>query len=277
MSGPASRPIPRESAAAAPPCTPAGHGLRVVGALVRRAVGELLRSPGAGLPSVIAPAVFVIGISGVFGASVSLPGFGTGDFRTFVLPVGLLQAAGFTGAATGVNLARDIEDGWFDRLMLAPVRRGTLLGGLVLSAGVRALLPVTALVIILLAVGTPWPGVAALAVAVGLALGFAVAAACWACFLAVRLRTQAAAPVMQTATLATVLLGTAYAPRDLLSGWLHDVAAVNPTAYVLDAMRPGLLGQGVDGPALLVGIACLVGLCLVLGGAAARALARDGR
>lgn len=257
--------------------TPAAHGLRVVGALVRRAVGELLRSPGAGLPSVIAPVVFVLGISGVFGASVSLPGYGTNDFRTFVLPVGLLQAAGFTGAATGVNLARDIEDGWFDRLMLAPVGRGTLLAGLVLSAGVRALLPVGALVVILLLVGTPWPGVPALLVAVGLALGFAVAAACWGCFLAVRLRTQAAAPIMQTGTLATVLLGTAYAPRELLSGWLHDVAAVNPTAYVLDAMRPGLLGQGVDVPALLVGLACLAALCLVLGAGAARALGRAGR
>ena len=34
----------------------------------------------------------------------------------------------FTGAATGVNLARDIEQGWFDRLLASPAPRPVLLG-----------------------------------------------------------------------------------------------------------------------------------------------------
>ena len=34
-----------------------------------------------------------------------------------------MQGAGFTGAATGVNLARDIEQGWFDRLLVSPAPR----------------------------------------------------------------------------------------------------------------------------------------------------------
>ena len=36
------------------------------------------------------------------------------------MPVGILQGAGFTGAATGVNLARDIENGLFDRFLASP-------------------------------------------------------------------------------------------------------------------------------------------------------------
>src|SRR3712207_7706798 len=54
--------------------------------------------------------IFMIGLSGVFGKAAQLPGFDATDFRTFIVPVGMLQGAGFTGAATGVNLARDIED-----------------------------------------------------------------------------------------------------------------------------------------------------------------------
>ena len=69
------------------------------------------------------PTIFMLGLSAVFGAGgATCRGFG--DATTsgpFIVPVGLLQGAGFTGAATGVNLARDIEQGWFDRLLVAPV------------------------------------------------------------------------------------------------------------------------------------------------------------
>mgnify|MGYP006200159881 CR=1 FL=1 len=70
----------------------------------------------------------------IAGEAAQLPTFegdvGT-DFRTFIVPVGLLQGAGFTGAATGVNLARDIEQGWFDRLLVGPSSRPVLLTGIV--------------------------------------------------------------------------------------------------------------------------------------------------
>ena len=39
----------------------------------------------------------------------------------------MLQAAGFTGAAAGVNLARDVEQGRLDRLLVTPAPRWVLL------------------------------------------------------------------------------------------------------------------------------------------------------
>ena len=87
--------------------------LQIVAALTRRGTNEILRVPGAALPGVLAPTIFIVGLSAVFGRASRLPGFTADDFRTFIVPVGFLQGAGFTGAATGVNLARDIEQGWF--------------------------------------------------------------------------------------------------------------------------------------------------------------------
>ena len=55
----------------------------------------------------------------------------------------MLQGAGFTGAATGVNLARDIELGWFDRLLASPAPALGAAAGLVALGGIRALIPVT--------------------------------------------------------------------------------------------------------------------------------------
>ena len=71
----------------------------------------------------LAPTIFMFGLSPPCSANLTqLPGFTTDEYLTFILPVGFLQGAGFTGAATGVNLARDIELGWFDRLLARPPR-----------------------------------------------------------------------------------------------------------------------------------------------------------
>src|SRR5215218_1912723 len=140
--------------------------LETISALVRRAANEILRVPGAAIPGVLAPTIFFLGLTSVFGHLTLLPGFDTSSFMSFLIPVSLMQGAGFTGAATGVNLARDIELGWFDRLIAAPPARSALLAGLVLSASMRALIPMTFLLIVGFAFGVDFPGLDGLLVAI---------------------------------------------------------------------------------------------------------------
>ena len=247
--------------------------LAVVAALVRRALNELTRVPGAAIPGVVAPTIFIIGITSVFGQADSLTGFGDVDFRTFLVPVGFLQAAGFTGAATGVNLARDIEQGWFDRLLLCPAPRLTVLTGVVASATLRCLLPVSFLFIVAMAIGVRFPGIDGLLVALPLVMGLASALACFAVTLALRLRTQQAAPLMQMGSFVGVLFTPAYAPKELLAGWLEVIATVNPITQVLAGVRQGFVGDvtwGDTWPAMLA----VAGLLLVFGALAARGLRR---
>jgi ABC-2 type transport system permease protein len=106
-------------------------------------------------------------------------------------------------------------------------------------------------------------------------MAFASCAACWATMVALRFRTQQAAPLMQVATLISILFTTAYAPFALLAGWLHSVAVVNPVTRVLEGVRQGFVGPqtwGKTWPALLA----LAGLLIVLGGAAVRQMRRVG-
>ena len=212
------------------------QNLRVILALSRRALNEILRVPGAAIPGVLAPTIFMIGISGVFAEAASLPQYAT-DFRTFIVPVGMLQGAGFSGAATGVNLARDIERGWFDRLLAGPSPRTVLLAGIVSSACLRSVLPATFLVLVAYALGTEVEHAGGLLLAIPLVMGFAAAMACWGCIIALRFGTQQAAPLMQVVAFASILLTTAYAPKALLSDWLRTVAEVNPVNYVLEGVR----------------------------------------
>jgi ABC-2 type transport system permease protein len=249
--------------------------LTVIGALVRRAANEILRVPGAAIPGVLAPTIFMLGLSATFSKAAELPGFTAEDFRTFIVPVGLLQGAGFTGAATGVNLARDIEQGWFDRLLLAPTSRPTLLAGVVAGAGLRALLPAAFLLLVAFALGVGVPSAGTFLLSAVLVMGFACTMACWGVIIALRFRTQQAAPLMQIAAFVAVLFTPAYAPKALLQGWLRAIADVNPVSLVLDGVRQGFLGHltwGTTWPALVA----VAGLLGALGTLAARGLGRYG-
>lgn len=247
--------------------------LAVIAALVRRALNEITRVPGAAIPGILAPTIFVVGLTSVFGRADQVSGFGDVDFRTFVVPVGFLQAAGFTGAATGVNLARDIEQGWFDRLLLCPAPRLTVLTGVVASASLRCLLPMTFLFLVAMAIGVDFPGIDGLLVALGLVMGLAAALACFSVTLALRFRTQQAAPLMQMGSFVVVLFTPAYAPQVLLAGWLSVVATLNPVTLVLAGVRQGFVGDvtwGETWPAVLA----VAGLIVVFGALAARGLRR---
>ncbi|MGB0872423.1 MAG: ABC transporter permease [Solirubrobacterales bacterium] len=219
------------------------ENLRLVWALVRRGLNEILRVPGASLPGVIAPTIFMLGTYSVFGKIASLPGFATSDYLDWILPVGFVQAAAFTGAATGVNLARDIESGWFDRMLLAPAPRWVVLAGLVCSAGIRVLMPSSLLIVIGMTAGLRWPGATGLIISFVTAALLAAVMAFWSCGLAMKFRSQDAAPLMQSSGFMLMQLTAVYAPIALLAPWLQTIARVNPFTYVLDAVRQSYIAS----------------------------------
>jgi ABC-2 type transport system permease protein len=251
------------------------ENLTMVWALMRRGINEIVRVPGAAIPGVLAPTIFILGLTSVFGKLTLLPGFSTDDYMTFILPVGFLQGAGFTGAATGVNLARDIELGWFDRLVASPAPRWVLLAGTVLSASFRALMPVTLLLIVGLSFGVNFPGVDGLLVAIFCAACFAAITASYAVTLALTFKTQAAAPLMQAGVFMAVLFTTSYAPQKLLTGWLHDVAKYNPVTQILDTVRQGFVGS-VNWSDTWPGLLALAGLAALVVTLALRGLRHAG-
>jgi ABC transporter DrrB family efflux protein len=248
--------------------------IATVRALVRRAANELLRVPGAAIPGVLAPTIFFLGLTSVFGNLTHLPGFDTSSYQSFILPISMLQGAGFTGAATGVNLARDIEGGWFDRLLSSPAPRSALLAGMVVSASLRALIPATVLLAVGFGIGVEWPGLGGLAIALFCAMATGALAACWGVSLALKYRSQSAAPLMQSGMFVLVLTTTAYAPLALLQGWLADIARINPLTQVVEAMRQGFLGDSVTWAGTWPGLVALAGLLAALTALALRGMNR---
>ena len=252
---------------------------RVVGALWLRSLNEVTRVRGALLPATIAPLIFLLGMSGQFSRLTGLDGFPTDSYLSWIVPLSCLQGAGFAGAATGSNLARDIEQGWFDRMLVAPVPRPVLVIGPILGGITRALVPTTVVLIAGVLLGAQVPGgvlgIGALYVA---AIGFCAVAGLWGIFMAVTFRTQQAGPLMQQGVFLAVFLSTAYTPAVLLRGWLAGAADVNPVTRVLELGRQATV-SGIE-PSLAhtwPGLLALAGMAAVLGALAITGLRRMGR
>ena len=70
-----------------------------------------------------------------------------------------------------------------------------------------------------------------------------------------------------------VLTTTAYAPLDLLTGWLQTVAEINPVTQVVEAVRQGFVGPVTWGDTW-PGYVTLIGLAAVLSYFALRGMRR---
>jgi ABC-2 type transport system permease protein len=156
----------------------------------------------------------------------------------------LLQSAAFGGVFTGFGVARDFEYGFARRLLLAAPRRSGLIAGYALAALGRWLVTATLLTIVAVIAGMQVGGNGVdLFALYGLALIVSVAGTLWATGVAMRFRTIQAGPVMQLPVFLALFFAPVYVPLDLLTGWLHAVASVNPATALLEAGRSLISGS----------------------------------
>lgn len=235
--------------------------------LIERALNEIRRVPGATVPAVVAPTLVLLGITGVLGKLADTPKFlEAPNYITFLLPWGLLQAASFAGGATGVNLARDVEEGFLDRLLVAPMPRSMVLVSNAAGAAARTVPAIIVMLVVGAIFGADFPDLGGTLIMSAAALGFAMLAAGWAMFIALVTRSQSAAPLMQAPVLVSLILTSAFAPMENLAGWLHSIAQLNPVTAVLNLGRDAFAGSlqwGHVWPGLLAlagGAAVLYGL-----------------
>src|SRR4029079_8051842 len=128
------------------PADGAGAGVNAlavqVGSLGGRAVLRTLRQPAMIVPSLVFPLFLLAVNSAGLDAATRIPGFPTDSYLTFVLAVPFIQGALFSTMNSGQALAEDIENGFFNRLSLTPMRGSSLiagqLGGLVLIGLIQA-------------------------------------------------------------------------------------------------------------------------------------------
>ncbi len=245
------------------------RGRSIALAVAGRHLHIAVRSPSLLLP----PLVFPVFLFGAFAGGLSgigqARGFDYPDFKAFLFVFVLMQSAAFVGVFVGVALAGDIESGFVRRMVAAAPRRGPILAGYLLASLARGALSTAALAALAFASGMKVADAAGVAIAIALALTVTAAATLFAAGIALRWRTTQAAPLMQVPVFLAMFLAPVYTPQELMTGFVGQVAGVNPVTLLLNTGRDLLAGTPADiglafaatlGATVLLGVWALLGL-----------------
>jgi ABC-2 type transport system permease protein len=230
-----------------------------------RSIHNVFLNPALILPSLIFPLFFFTAFAGGLSRVESIPGFEfDAGYTAFQFVFVLIQSAAFAGVFTGFGVARDFESGFGRRLLLAAPNRRAIVAGYLLAGLVRATFTMVVITSVALLAGMSVTGSGVdLFGLYGLALLVNLAASLWAVGVALRVRTIQGGPLMQVPVFLTLFLAPVYVPLDLLKGWIHGVASVNPATALLEAGRDLIEGSASDAfiPfAIVLGLIALFGL-----------------
>jgi ABC-2 type transport system permease protein len=240
-------------------------------AIARRSTLRTLRQPAVIVSALLFPMLFFsINANGLEAAS-RIPGFPAESYLDFAFAFPLIQASLFGAVTAGAELARDIESGFFDRLLLTPMRPVALLGGMLAGVVALGLLQGVVFITVGLLMGVDISsGVGGMFVIVLLtvlvALGFGGIGA----ILAIRTGSVEAVESAFPLFFVAIFMSSINLPRDLIEqDWFRFVATINPISYLVEGIR-SLVITGWDARALLLGFGFALAIVVVaIGGAAA--------
>lgn len=231
-------PAPREAVGVA--ARPSGF-LRDLLTVAGRGVRAIPRDTEAVIPALIIAVFFFLVNTG------SLEPFTEGviagfDYKAFQLPVAIVF--GVTGVSRATTLVLDIQNGYFDRLLLSPVNRLALLLGLMVADLVLAAALTVPVILLGLVAGVSFEaGVLGILAIIGLSALWSLVYAGFPYAIALKTGNPAAVNMSFLLFFPFVFLTSTFLPREALSGWLDTVATWNPITYILDGLR-SLISEG---------------------------------
>jgi ABC-2 type transport system permease protein len=211
--------------------------------LAQRQVRNTLRVPFEFIPSMIFPLFFYFVQTGSL-AKLAQQSHIT-NYKGFVLPVALLFAVSNEGAGQG--MVQDIERGYFDKLLVTPAARISLVLGAMGGNFARVTFQGLVVTILALLAGMDFQtGVLGVIPMVLMASLWGVAFAALGIGVALRTGSGQATQGAQFLAFPLMFLTTTFAPREAIGvAWLHTAVAYNPVTYILEAMRAFSFGGWV--------------------------------
>src|SRR5881394_2148845 len=232
--------------------------------LGRRATREIVRYPEATIPTLFIPLFFLVVNIGQVSRTFppSTPFLKEQGYVAFQLPVSLMFAV--ATATSGLALVTEIDNGYFDKLLAAPIRRSSIIFGRLTAD-------------LVLALGAHMAsGVLGAVVLVVLAALFGVGYAGFGILVALRTRNVQATNTSFLLFFPLLFLTPNFVPFDRLSPVMEKLARINPVSYVIDGLR-SLVIEGWVASKLLYCCLVIVGLVALLTALSLRAIARYDR
>jgi ABC-2 type transport system permease protein len=213
--------------------------LRVIAALGRRSVNQTFRRPQLMAPIVVFPTLLLALQTGGAGSAVDLPGFPeVHGFLDFMLAGAMMQSCLLAANSGGIALAVDIEMGFTDRLLAAPISRFSIVLGRL--AGTAALGAFSALWFIAIGlifgarISDGVPGAILMILFVVLS---AVAFGGIGAAIALRTGTASVVQGLFPLVLVVLFLSSAFFPDDLMVEPAGTIAEYNPLSFIVEGIR----------------------------------------
>ena len=242
-------------------------------AIAHRSIVRTLRNRAL----IIFPMIFPLILFAINGSALStatrIPGFPTHNYRDFLIAMPFIQGAMFVSITAGVDLARDIESGFLNRLAMTPVSGQALLVGQLGGALVLGVLQAIVYLLVGLATGVTFAsGVGGAVVLLALSILISFAFASLGLLLALRFGSGEAVQGIFPLLFVTLFLSSSSLPRNLIkTSWFRDVATYNPISYLLEALR-SLVITGWDAQALALGFGFALAILVIALGLSQRAI-----
>ena len=223
-----------------------------------------LRQPANWITPMVFPLALMAVNSGGLQAATSLPGFPTDSYVAFFLAFPFIQGALFSTVNAGVDLARDIQTGFLNRLALTPMQSTALLvghlGGVIVMGFVQAIWYLA----VGLAIGVRiQAGVLGTVVLLVLAVLIVTAFGSFGALAALRTGSTEAVHSLFPVFFVFLFISSMNLPRNLIeTDWFQTAASLNPVSYQIEAIR-SLVIEGWNGEALLLGFLIVIGLAIV--------------
>ncbi|MEU8778105.1 ABC transporter permease [Streptomyces sp. NPDC048606] len=223
--------------------------LRAVHALVHRDLLRLASQRTHTALMLIQPVLYLFILGGGLAALIPDARLGV-DYRTYLFPGILMMTIQSPAIVVGIRLITDRQSGYLRELLMAPVRRSTLLLGS--CAGGTAVATVQGAVLLSLVgtVGLPYDPILLVLLLAGMVLAsFTLTALSLA--LAVSLaRAEMFQMLLGLVMMPLLFLSGGFFPLESLPGWARASAAFNPLAHGVDLLRRVVALREPDGAAV---------------------------
>lgn len=191
----------------------------------------------------------------------------TGDYIHFLAPGIITMAIMFSSMFTGVSVLWDKQFGFLQEVLVAPIKRMSIILGRTLGGATTALLQGFVILVISLYLGVRIPNIFGFILMLILMVLTSFTAVGFGLIIASKMNDfQGFQIIMNLIIMPLFFLSSAFFPiSESLPGWLKAISFANPLFYMVDGMRGSLTGANNVFPPL-VDFVVVFFICIIMMG-----------
>ncbi len=192
---------------------------------------------------------------------------GSSDFLSFLTPGILVMTMVFTATISGITTVFDREFGFLKEMLVAPIKRESILMGKMLGGVTQAILQGMIIIAIALLMGVKFSGISSIPGMFLTMVIVSIAFVSLGLMVASRLTSmEGFQMVMMFMIQPMIFLSGAFYPTSTLPSWLGYLVRINPLTYGVDAMRYFAIGYNEFNIALDFAVLIIFSIFLIIMG-----------